>query len=249
MYRPNEPHSGPKMAPGRLDRISTDPTKAFRAIKPVPINLRAQLSVEPRGNVRFVHTDVLIEMPGLEAEFQFQEGTGVGRRSGTATASLLLPRENFIPPRGAAQITGSSAAILGVEFRDGELEPIGKVVPIMPHTEGSVSIDASLEILAAISVNFSWVASAAQSGPEILLGGDLRFLRGVIGRLILRNESPARLSTHRYLNVTDVTFLRPGQLIHFPEQFVPLHGEAGELARIGYRFGPDSAPKRRRAGT
>jgi len=123
-----------------------------------------------------------------------------------------------------------------VDLRSCELEPLGRVIPIPPQTEGTASIEASFNILAAIGLSLTWVDSGSPSDAELLLEGELRFLRGVIGRLILRTESPSRLSSHRYLNVSDVTLLPPGQVIRFPDQLIPLRDDAGESARIRHRF-------------
>jgi len=243
MIHLNEAYPMPTGAVRRARRTSSHPWSACRTIKPAPVRMHVQFDVEPNEDDRIVHADVQIEMVGLEADLLFRDPPGaLDRAEGTAGASarLLHPGECFIPPRSAASVPASAGALLGVELRDGELAPLGRVLPIPPVREGTASVEASFDVLAAIGVAFSWVDSSP--GPEILLGGEIRFLRGVVGRLMFRTESPSRLTSRRRLSMKDIPFLRPGQVIHFPEQFIPVSGGARDLARIHYTFGGASRP-------
>lgn len=213
--------------------------------------MRAQIHIEPTEGERVVHADVSVALGGLEAELTFADppqAFGWGERTGTASARLLPPAECFIPPRSETRVPAAAGALLGVEFRDGESAPLGRVVAIPPMNAGIAFIDASLEVLAAIHVIFTWAGAERRADAEILVGGDIRFPRGVIGRLMFRTESPSGPEPRRRLSWKDVTFLRPGQTIHFPEQFVPVSGGAKDLARVRYRFGGAPADERGAAG-
>ena len=245
MISPNEAYLMPSDAVPRAKGPAATRWRTCRAIKPAPVHMGVRFDIEPMGDARVVHTEVLVEMSGLEADLLFRDAPdafGFAGWSATASAQLLPRGECFIPPPTTVHVPTSAGALLGVELRDGELAPLGKVIPIPPVSVGTASMQTTFDVLASIGVSFSWVGSDSRPEPEILLGGDIRFLRGVVGRLMLRGGSPGGTSSRR-LNLKDVTLLKPGQVIHFPQQFVPVAGKATDLDRIRYTFGP--APRQR----
>jgi hypothetical protein len=211
-------------------------------VTPVPIKVRAFLAPEPQQGTlgSTVRTDVVVELGGLDAELKFSGDRrrlrpGVG--GGFARATLLPTGECFIPPGQAVCVHAPVGPILGIRFRDGELRPLGEEVLLSRPERAGYRIEASMEVMTAVGVTFEWADFDPDSGPELLLGGEMRFVRGVMARVVIGTASRSTFSTPRAGVITDVTLLPPGQVIHFPDQFVAVSGDARDLAQIRLRFG------------